>query len=129
MGEAPHVQGDLTGTRTNVVHAEVGSLTHVFEGCPAEAPTRWLRLHLSARAGGAGVVELEARHAATVAGLASASFATVGTVPGDEAQPWSLESVPEGGVLEVRLTLRVEGASGAPRVRRVGVEWRCPGPD
>ena len=129
VGEAPHVQGDLTGTRTSVVHAEVGSLTHVFEGCPAEAPTRWLRLHLSARAGGAGVVELEARHAATRAGLASASFATVGTVPGDEAQPWSLESVPEGGVLEVRLTLRVEGASGAPRVRRVGVEWRCPGPD
>ena len=129
VGEAPHMQGDLTGTRTNLVHAEEGSLTRIFEGCPAEAPTRWLQLHLAAREGTGGEIEIEVRHAASREGLSGASFTSLGVRPGEPAPPWSLESLPEGGVVEVRLTLRMSDASGAPRVRRVGVEWRCPGPE
>ncbi|MBX3275438.1 MAG: hypothetical protein KF729_34580 [Sandaracinaceae bacterium] len=127
VGRAPHVQGDLAGNRVRHAHVERGSATHVFEGCGAEVPTAWARVHVAADPGAYGRVTVEARQAPDRAALAAAAFVELGVIPARPA-PWALE-VPEGGVLEVRLTLEVDGRVGAPRVRRVGVEWRCPGPD
>ncbi|MCZ7683542.1 MAG: hypothetical protein M5U28_34075 [Sandaracinaceae bacterium] len=70
---------------------------------------------------------LEARHAASASELRAASFVRLGTLP-EEPAPYPLE-LPAGGVVELRLTLEVDGVAGAPRVRRVGLEWACPGPD
>jgi hypothetical protein len=127
VGGAPHVQGDLSGTRVHAQLVPSASITHVFEGCGADQPTRWLDVHAAASAGSMGRVVVEARHAGRVEDLAAAAFEPLGVVP-DEPAPWALD-LPEGGALEIRLTLEVDGRAGAPRVRRIGVEWRCPGPD
>lgn len=126
VGRGPHVQGDLTGARVRHVLVPRGSATHVFRGCGDDEPTEWLRVHVAAALGSNGRVILEARHAARESELASASFVRLGAIP-DEPAPYAL-AFPEGGVVEVRLTLDVDGVAGAPRVRRVGLEWRCPGP-
>ncbi len=127
VGLAPHVQGDLTGSRLRVAPVPSASTTEVFEGCVPAADTEWLNLHVAGTPGGQGSITLEARHAPDRAGLSAAAWVTLGTIPDDPA-PYPL-AFPAGGVLEVRLTLSVDGLAGAPRVRRVGVEWRCPGPD
>lgn len=126
VGRAPHVQGDLTGARVRHRLVPRGSATHVFHGCGADVPTQWLRLHVAAELGSNGSVTLEARHAATEDALASVPFVRLGTIPTEPA-PYELD-FPQGGVVEVRLVLEVDGVAGAPRVRRVGLEWRCPGP-
>ena len=126
VGRAPHVQGDLAGSRVRFARVERGSATHVFEGCGPELETEWVRVHVAANPGSNGFVTLEARHAPSASELAAAPFVTLGTLPNDPA-PYAL-SFPAGGVVEVRLTLSIDGASGAPRVRRIGLEWRCPGP-
>jgi hypothetical protein len=51
----------------------------------------------------------------------------VGGLP-DDPSPFAL-SVPDGGVIALRVTLAVSSRIGAPRVARIGVEWSCPGPD
>jgi streptogramin lyase len=127
VGDAPHVQGDLTGARVRYGLVPEASVTEVFEGCGAELATRWLRVHVAADPGARGRVIVEARHAASEAGLRDAPWTRLGVVP-DEPAPWPLD-VPEGGALELRVTLEVDGRVGAPRLRRVGVEWQCPGPD
>ena len=127
VGRAPHVQGDLSGTRVHAQLVPSASITHVFEGCGADQPTRWLNVHAAASGGSSGRVIVEARHAGRVEDLPGASFAPLGAIP-DAPAPWALD-LPEGGALELRLTLEVGGRAGAPRVRRIGVEWRCPGPD
>jgi len=126
VGLAPHTQGDLTGGKRLGGFVEEGTQTHVFSGCPAEAETEWLRLHLVARRGTGGEVELAVRQAADEASL-SGEFEVVATFPA-EGGPYDID-VPDGGVVEVRLTLRTETRDGAPRVERVGIEWTCPGPD
>lgn len=126
VGRAPHVQGDLTGSRVRWDLVPSASLFRVFEGCGPEEPTAWLRLHLDAAPGSTGTVRVAARHGASRADLAEAMFRPVGEVPAGDA-PFELD-LPEGGVVEVRLTLEASGAVGAPRVTRVGVEWACPGP-
>lgn len=126
VGQAPHVQGDLTGDRVRHRLASRGSVTHVFGGCGPDVETQWVSVHVEASPG-AGRVVGEIRHAASEAGLAAASWVELGIVP-DRPAPWAL-SLPAGGSVEIRLTLEVDGAAGAPRVRRVGLEWGCPGPD
>lgn len=126
VGTAPHVQGDLTGGRLRYALVPEASASHVFDGCGPEA-TRWQRVHVDADPGGLGTVEIAARHAARREDLAAGELEILGTIPQTPA-PFAL-SVPDGGVLEIRATLRVSGPAGAPRLRRIGVEWACPGPD
>lgn len=127
VGRAPHVQGDLIGNRVRYGLVERASATERFEGCGLDEPTAWLSVHVSADPGAYGTVTVEARHAATEAGLEAAAWETLGVIP-DTPAPWDL-SFSEGGIVELRLTLEVDGRVGAPRVRRVGLEWMCPGPD
>lgn len=127
VGRSPHVQGDLTGNRVRYRLAPRAEATHVFEGCGALLETAWLTIHVAADPGAYGRVLVDARHAPSRDALSSASWVRLGEIPGTSS-PYPL-SFPEGGVVEVRLTLEVDGRAGAPRVRRVGVEWRCPGPD
>lgn len=127
VGRAPHVQGDLTGSRLRIAPVPEAELTNVFEGCVPTADTQWLNVHVAGSPGANGRIALEVRHAADRAGLASAPWVEVGALP-DSTSPWALD-FPDGGVLEVKLILSVDGLGGAPRVRRVGLEWRCPGPD
>lgn len=126
IGFAPHTQGDLTGTSLRGGFVSDGSATHVFTGC-VDGGTRWTALHVAARDGAASRVIVAARHAVDVASLASAVFVELGTLPGEPASPWPL-TLPEGGVLEVRVRLETTAADGAPRIERVGAEWLCPGP-
>ncbi len=126
VGGRPHVQGDLTGARVRTGLVPSASATHVFHGCAGGAATTWLRAHVDADPGTNGSVMLEARHAASESELTGQSFVALGTLP-DQPPPYEL-SFPDGGVVEVRVTLTVSGAIGAPRVRRIGLQWMCPGP-
>jgi hypothetical protein len=126
-GRAPHTQGDLTGAMRGDAFVESGSETHVFDGCEVDGPTEWRDLHIEGDAGAAGQILVEARHAIDRSSLPSASFVTVGVMP-DMPSPFAL-SFPLGGVVEVRVTLSTASRGGAPRLRRVGLEWRCSGPD
>jgi streptogramin lyase len=126
VGLAPHVQGDLTGSDVRFAFVPRAEQTHVFEGC-GELPTEWLRVHVAGDPGSRGTITLEARHAASAGELGGAAWVRLGSIPGDP-EPYAL-SFPEGGAIELRLILEVEGSAGAPRVERIGVEWRCPGPD
>jgi len=132
VGRAPHTQGDLTGAKRAERFLPRGSTTRVFDGCPTigDGPspdTEWLRLHAILDPGANGRVIVEGRHAATREGLASAPFEELARFPG-ATSPIALD-LPRGGVVELRLTLEVEGAIGAPRVRRLGIEQSCPGPE
>ncbi len=126
VGAGPHTQGDLSGAELVGGFVEEGTLDHVFDGCRPDGETDWARLHLDVLPGAAGSVEVSVRHAPDRGGLASAAFTPLGVLP-DDAAPFDLD-VPGGGVLEVRLGLATDARDGAPIVRRVGVEWRCPGP-
>lgn len=127
VGAAPHTQGDLTGAELGGEFVPTGTASHVFAGC-AEGMTIWSAVHVAADPGSAGRLELEVRHGATEAALAAAVFVPLGAVPGDPSPPFPL-SLPDGGVLEVRVRLTVRARIGAPRLERVGVEWVCPGPE
>lgn len=126
VGLAPHTQGDLTGAELGSEAVPEGVASHVFAGCP-DGMTVWARLHVAIDAGSTGEVDVAFRYAENEGALGAASFAVLGTFP-THSGPFPL-SLPDGGVLEVQLTLRVEGRIGSPRVRRIGVEWACPGPD
>lgn len=126
LGFAPHTQGDLTGAELRGGFGPEGASSHVFPGCIGGGATQWLALHLSALAGSNGSVEVAARHAAAAASLDAAPWLVLGTFPA-EAAPYDLD-LPAGGFVEVRLILRTDARDGAPRVSRVGLEWRCPGP-
>lgn len=125
VGVAPHSQGDPTGAQTFGEPAPEGVARHVFDGC-ADGGTSWHRVHVAAQPGTHGAVQLEVRHADLRADLEDSGWTVLGTLPADEA-PFPLE-LPEGGAIELRVTLRVNGSVGLPRVARVGVEWACPGP-
>jgi streptogramin lyase len=136
VGMAPRAQGDITGDRRFGTFVPEASTSHVFEGCGLvrrgdagrlALPTDWKRLQLAATYGPGASVLVEARHAVDQDALADAPFQVIATAPADEP-PYELP-FEEGGVIEVRLTLRVAGRLGAPRVARVGVEWACAGPD
>lgn len=127
VGLAPHSQGDPTGGELRGELVPEGSATRVFEGCGGGEPTRWTRVHVAADLGSRGRVRVEVRHAATVDALGAASWAVLGELP-EQPAPFDL-ALPEGGVIEVRVTLTVTARTGAPRLGRVGVEWRCPGPE
>ncbi|MFI5307901.1 MAG: hypothetical protein ACHQ53_11135, partial [Polyangiales bacterium] len=136
VGRLPRGHGDITGDRRLGEFAPEASAQHVFFGCGAVRPdastqapsvlTGWERVHVGWLGGAGAEVLVEARRAASVDSLADQSFAVLGTLP-DDPVPYPLDFEP-GGVVEVRLTLRSGGRLGAPRVARVGVEWRCPGP-
>lgn len=132
VGREPHTQGDLTGAKRAERFVPSASITRVFRGCPTLEPTpspdtEWLRLHALVDPGANGTVIVEARHATREDGLADASFLEVARFPG-AVSPLALD-LPRGGVVELRLILEVDGAIGAPRVRRLGLEQSCPGPE
>lgn len=127
VGRSPHTQGDLTGQKLLGGFVDAGVSEHVFTGCVPAAETQWQRIHLGVELGAAGSVEVAARHAADEAGLSSATYEVLGALPDDD-DPFEVD-FPDGGVVEVRLTLSTSARDGAPRVSRVGLEWRCPGPE
>jgi streptogramin lyase len=137
LGRLPRGQGDITGDRRLGEFAPEASATHIFDGCagaqsdagtlrPGRA-TDWERLHLSWIGGEGASVLVEARWATDRGGLQDASWVMLGQVPDDEP-PYDVP-FDTGGVVEVRLTLRVAGSIGAPRIARVGLQWQCAGPD
>jgi streptogramin lyase len=135
VGVGPRGSGDLSGSAFAANFVPTGQATHVFAGCaPADSSqpgaatrTQWKNLHVASVLGAGSSIEAAVRHADSEAQLTAATFNVLGTLP-QAATPFAL-ALPEGGVLEVRLTLRSPAALGAPRVASVGVEWHCPGPD
>lgn len=125
VGQRPEVLGDPTGARLRGGFRSGGTLARVFDGCGAGVDTAWRRLHVDTRVGGPGTVTIAVRQAADRAGLAAVEPMVVARLPAD-ADPVPLD-VPDGGVLEVSLTLETPDRDGAPRVDRVGVEWGCGG--
>ena len=125
VGVSPHTQGDLTGAELLGGFEPTGATSEVFEGCGNDIETEWERLHLDALAGSSGEIVVEVRHGLDALSLSSASFQVVGRFPSSEG-PFELD-IPAGGALEVRVTLSTISRDGAPRLRRLGVEWNCPG--
>jgi hypothetical protein len=133
-------QGDLTGSRSVPVFTPEARVRRVFGGCGSRESnsrdggtehgsldTRWLRAHVSALVGSGASVALSVRHADTVPELQDARFQLVGELPRDTS-PFEL-SLPNGGVIEAQLELRVSDGAFAPRVSRVGIEHSCVGPE
>jgi len=138
LGLIPRPEGDMTGARRFSRLEPEGVATRVFTGCSrggddsesSEVATQWRALHITGVVGAGSQVEAQLRHATTVDELEQfddEAFVSVGVLPDDEL-PFPLE-LPDGGVLELRLILRSTNYHGGPRVERVGLEWRCPGPD
>jgi len=129
VGRGPHVQGDLTGADLVGGFRSDGTIRRVFRGCGSGGDTLWNQVHLDFRAGVAGRVTVRARHATDEAGLGDASFADLGTAP-DQPLPFPLpdETFPDGGVVELEVTLGTAARDSAPELRLVGLEWSCPGP-
>ncbi|HEX2675117.1 MAG TPA: hypothetical protein VHM19_00720 [Polyangiales bacterium] len=137
VGFGPRALGDMTGTALGGEFASQAEAAHVFLGCGHESTardggtsgrlTRWKAVHLGSVVGPDAELVVAIRHAGDAADLASAPFVTLGSLPKD-AQPFPLQ-LPDGGAVELRLTLRSHAAIGAPRISSVGVEWSCPGPD
>ena len=131
VGLGPRGGGDLTGLALGSEFVREAAVDHIFEGsCDADeamsSGTLWKALHLDAEVGVGGTVELAVRWADSRENLGAREFSLVGRFPMDgESFPLQL---PDGGVLEVRVTLRSSYATGAPRIRRVGAEWACAGP-
>lgn len=131
VGFAPHTQGDLTGGKLLAGFVPEASQTRVFTGCGSLDPTRWQRVHTVADLGNGGELAIAIRQAEDEAGLAEAEWIEVGLAEGgrDSLELLGPTSVPNGGVVELRITLRSASRDGAPRVDQVGVEWLCEGPD
>jgi hypothetical protein len=137
VGMGPRGTGDLSGFALSTEFVREGQATHVFLGCGRDGhdstandsnmATQWRNLHVSSLMGADASIEVALRHAAAEEALSSRAFTVLGSVSGD-ASPFALD-LPDGGAVEVRLTLRSPAAIGAPRVARVGLEWNCPGPD
>jgi hypothetical protein len=136
LDRGPRGSGDMSGYASGGEYAREGSATHVFLGCGHEdheqmsatlSVTHWRRLHVASRYGEAASVVVAIRHAASDDALADVPFTMLGEVPRD-GDAFDLD-LPDGGALEVQLTLLSPAALGAPRVQRVGIEWDCPGPD
>jgi hypothetical protein len=130
VGRGPRGGGDLTGLALGDEFVREASVQHVFAGNCANAgvgnATRWKALHVRAEVGAGASVQVEVRWADSAEELEDASFMVLGSFPENADFPLAL---PADGVIEVRLTLRSEYATGAPRVERVGAEWACAGPD
>ena len=137
VGLGPRGQGDITGSKLTGMFAEEASLTKIFDGCGFESLdpdgdsvgrlSDWQRLHVIWTAGVDSEAEFEARHAKTRNGLEDAEFVGLGVLPQDDP-PYDVD-FPDGGAVEIRLTLRAFSRIGAPRILSVGLEWTCPGPD
>ena len=125
VGLGPHTQGDLTGAKRLGGFVEEGAQSHVFAGC-GFGGTQWLNVHLGASPGATGTILVEARRAENEGQLNGAEFVELGVYPEDPL-PYGLD-FEEGGVVEVRVTLRTSARDGAPRLERLGLEWTCPGP-
>lgn len=128
VGRGPRAGGDLTGVTLGPEFVRSAGVSHVFDaGCSSSGSgTHWKALHVLGDAGAGASVLIELRHAKTADRLAGSAFVAVGTFPDAATIPLD---VPDDGVIEVRITLRSEQAIGAPRIRRVGLEWTCAGPD
>jgi streptogramin lyase len=135
LGKGPRAGGDLTGSASGGEFARVGRASHVFAGCGREgretdavsqAQTEWLNLRVTALLGAGARVVISVRHAESIEALADTSYEQLSELPRDTG-PFALQ-LPAGGAIEVMLDLESNDAIGAPRVARVGVEWRCPGP-
>jgi streptogramin lyase len=136
VGRGPRAGGDLSGSASGGEFERSGRATHVFGGCGREVretdavsqgETQWLNLRVVALFGAGAKVSVSVRHAQRIEQLPDAIYKALGELPRD-ASPFAL-SLPEGGAIEVALDLESSHAIGAPRVARVGVEWRCPGPE
>jgi len=132
LGFLPRPEGDLTGARRFSELEPEGSASHVFTGCTrsessgSTTGTTWRALHVAGVVGTGSTVEAQARHADTRDALDGKAYVSLGMLP-DEPSPFPLD-LPQGGVVEIRLTLRSTNRHGGPRVARVGLEWSCPGP-
>lgn len=125
VGVLPRPHGDITGSRRLGSFAQEGEARHRFDGC-SDRSTRWGALHVAWTGGQGASTRVEARWAANGDALDAADWQLLGNVPAD-AQPFDT-AFPAGGVVELRLLLRSASRLGAPRVTRVGFEWRCTGP-
>lgn len=126
VGQGPRAEGDLTGRARMGSFPPSGSIRERFAGCGG-ALTHWKALHFRGDPGPLGSLRFEVRWASDESGLDAATYVVVGTIPaGGEVLPLSL---PDGGAIELRLTLATASPEATPRVDTVGVEWACGGPN
>jgi DNA-binding beta-propeller fold protein YncE len=126
VGLDPYTYSDMTGHALATVVVREGSLAHVFAGCP-DGATHWIAVHAEALYPTGATIAFASRRADDAEDLVDEPFDDLGTAPMD-GLPYAL-AVDDGGVLEVRVTLRAGEGRTTPRLVRLGVEWGCPGPD
>lgn len=122
VGRGPHTQGDLTGAKRRGAFVEQGSARHLFRGC-ADGGTDWGTLRVTANFAG-GTITVNARYGEDEDSLGE--FETLLVAEGDNTMVAT--DYPSGGVVEVEAVLETANRDAAPRLRRIGFEWACPGP-
>jgi streptogramin lyase len=126
VGLDAYTYSDMTGHALRSFARPRGWYRHVFEGCE-DGEAAWARLHWDAVVPPGTTLAFSARRAADAAALDDEEWAAVAGVP-DAESPADLD-LAGGGVIEVEIVLATTDRNATPRVRSIGVERVCPGPD
>ena len=126
VGYGPAALGDLTGQRLLGSMPEMGVIERRFNGCGSASQTLFEAIHLDMVAPTGSYVEVAFRVASSEAELTDEPYLAAQTLT--ETGSFSLGPL-LASKLELKLALHSGGHHAAPRVRRVGVEWSCAGPD
>ncbi len=126
VGLDAYTYSDMTGHALQSFARPSGSYRRVFGGCE-DGDADWRRLHWDAVVPPGTTLSFSVRAASDAGALEGEAFAPVATVPGDES-PADVD-LPEGGVVEVEMLLETTDRNATPRVRSIGLEYACPGPD
>ncbi|MFT5353779.1 MAG: hypothetical protein ACI9KE_000979 [Polyangiales bacterium] len=122
VGRGPHTQGDLTGAKRRGAFVDRGAARHLFRGC-ADGATDWGTLRVTANFAG-GTITVNARHGESEDALGE--FETL--LIAEDGNAMVTTTYPNGGVVEIEAILETPSRDAAPRLRRIGYEWACPGP-
>lgn len=126
VGLGPHMLGDPTGQSLRGAFGPGGTTQASFPGCTNGVDTRWERLFVEAATSPGGAIEIEYRSASTLPALASAPFSVLVADASEGRSIVSLAGlVPDGFVVELRVTLTTSTRDAAPLVRSIGLEYDC----
>lgn len=123
VGWGPAALGDLTGQRLLASFPPRATLRHRFAGC-ADGSTLFQAIHIDFSAGPGGTIAVAYRLEGDAEPVRQ-PFIELATLSAPRPLPLPDAS---GSAITLELTLNSINFSGAPRIRRVGLQWTCAGP-